>query len=176
MAKIREKIEEFVPDQRLVDERGATEQRYRIAEGQAFIADTGAIHLRDSPIERALTKKILTREQGEAAQKYYIHWYRGGMAGVIGSHDVLKVFGGDNNFSHMASTENALFHRQRYWQAAKSLKERRAPFEAVVLHEKPFEAMGAEYLGWKNRPQAYAGAIEYVRGILDTLCGDWGIG
>lgn len=175
MAKIKQALEDFTPDERLIDERGATEQRYRMAEGHAFVSDTGAMHFRDSPIERAITKKILTREQGEAAQKYYTHWYRGGMAGQIGSHDVLKVFGTSANFDNLSASDSALFHRQRYWLAIKALGKDREDFEAVVLRDTPFIELGHRR-GWKDEKQARAVGTQFIREWLDWFCEEWGIG
>lgn len=176
MAKIKEAIEEFRPDPKLVDERGPTRQRLKRTGGDVHV-DLGRIYVRDSPIERALTRKVITGAQYTAAGKFYNHWYRAGLSENFGSADLNRVFGGDGGFAGMAKTENQAFHRQRYRQAVQVI----GPLGSQVLtwiicDEKTIEDTGVHLLGWKDEKQARAAATTLLRDRLDSLCKEWGIG
>src|SRR3569832_116346 len=108
MAKIRTAIEDFTPDARLVDERGPTPEH--------------AGKLRPRPINLAVAAGRLSREHGIAAEKFYVHWYRAGLAENFGSADLNRVFGGDGAGAGMARTEAQAFHRQRFRSAVDKVK------------------------------------------------------
>lgn len=161
MAKIKQAIEDFVPDARLVDERGPTPE---------FVGK-----MRQSPINVALSRGQISRQQGIAAEKFYNHWYRAGLSENFGSADLNRVFGGEGGGAGMARTEAQAFHRQRYRQAVTLIGLRGSwVLERVICRETSFEDTGRE-LGWKNRPQAVACAVQLARDALDTLCSEWGI-
>ena len=161
MAKIKQAIEDFVPDERLVDERGPTAE---------FVGK-----MRQSPINVALSRGQISRQQGIAAEKFYNHWYRAGLSENFGSADLNRVFGGEGGGAGMARTEAQAFHRQRYRQAVTLIGLRGSwVLERVICRETSFEDTGRE-LGWKNRPQAVACAVQLARDALDTLCNEWGI-
>lgn len=161
MAKIKQAIEDFVPDARLVDDRGPTPEY---------------VHkMRQSPINLALSRGQISRQQGIAAEKFYNHWYRAGLSENFGSADLNRVFGGEGGGAGMARTEAQAFHRQRYRQAVTVIGLRGSwVLERVICRETSFEDTGRE-LGWHNRPQAVACAVQLARDALDTLCSDWGI-
>ena len=161
MAKIKQAIEDFIPDERLVDERGPTPQH--------------ANKLRPSPINLAISKKQISRQQGVAAEKFYNHWYRAGLSENFGSVDLNRVFGGEGGGAGMARTENQAFHRQRYRQAVQKIGlSGSRVLELVICREKSFEDTGRD-MGWNNRPQAVAAAVQLCRDALDILCTEWGI-
>src|SRR3569623_177324 len=144
MAKIRTAIEDFTPDARLVDERGPTPEH--------------ANKLRPSPINMAVADGRLTREHGIAAEKFYVHWYRGGLAENFGSADLNRVFGGEGGGAGMARTEAQAFHRQRFRAAMDAVREQCGAISAwvleqVVLEERMFVDVGAAF-GHKNRNSA----------------------
>lgn len=176
MAKIREAIEEFKPDPRVVDERGPTRERLRLAAGDIFVNDKGERHFRDTPIERAVTKKIINAPQYTAAQKYYNHWYRAGLSESIGSADLNRIFSADpSNMVGMAKTEAQAFHRQQYRKAVQILGIRQSGvFERVVCHGETFRSVGHS-LGWNDGREANAVVIQMVRDAANDLCKDWGI-
>jgi hypothetical protein len=139
--------------------------------------DTGQITMRDSPLERALARNVITQEQYSAAQKYRHHWYHAGLAGPLGSIDLDRIFAPDlGAYSGMARTESQLFHRQRYREAVQAVgKLGSHVLDWAVCRETPLEQVGYT-LGWSSRPQAYAAAAERTKTALDELCRLWGIG
>jgi len=56
-----------------------TAERIRRAAGHYTRGDTGQITMRDSPLERALARRVVTPEQYAAGQKYRHHWYHAGL-------------------------------------------------------------------------------------------------
>lgn len=168
---------EYEPDPRLIDERGATTERRKIAGDYVHTDDKGRRYVRDTPIERALTRKTITAAQYTAAMKFYNHWYRAGLAETFGSADLNRVFGGADGFSSMARTENQAFHRQRYRQAVQlvGISGSRV-LEWVICQEKTLEDTGIQLLGWGNKVQGRAAATQMLKDRLDMLCDEWGIG
>src|SRR5205807_588414 len=87
-----------------------TAERMRRAGAHFARGDTGQITMRDSPIERALTGKVITPEQYAAAQKYRHHWYYGGLHDHLASLDLTRIFSADHgSASGMARNENQAF-------------------------------------------------------------------
>ena len=175
MAKIKTAISDYKPDFRLMDERGLTPERIARAEFRLERGDTGTIRMRDTPIEKALQKRVINDGQYQAAQKFYNHWFRGGMAGSLQSMDMDRVFGGEFGFSGAPRSEIEQFHRERYRRAVELTGGRGSQIlQKVVCEEKDFAIVGME-LGWDNRPQAYAVAVQLCREALSILADEWGI-
>jgi hypothetical protein len=83
---------------------------------------TGVITLRDSPIERARSRNVISQAQYTAALKYRHHWYRAGLASPLSSVELNRIFATDmTSFSGMARTEAQVFHRQRYREAVQHI-------------------------------------------------------
>src|SRR5262247_1823432 len=98
-----------------------TPERIRRAGADFERGDTGQITMRDSPLERALARKVITQEQYAAGQKYRHHWYHAGLADSLVSVDLNRVFATDlGGFSGMAKSEQQVFHRQRYREATQA--------------------------------------------------------
>jgi len=177
MAKIKEAIEDFRPDPRLVDERGPTNARLRKADGEYEIGKaTGAVTVRDAPLEMMLSRKVITEKQYQGLGKYRIHWFNGGLGASFGGMDPNHVFASDiSNFSGMAKTERQVFHRQQ-WRAANQVMGLRGTWIVgkVVCEEVSAEQAGRE-MGWANRPQAVAAATQLLRDAADRLCSLWGM-
>lgn len=176
MPKIKPKIEDYKPDPRLVDERGPTKERVKTANGAVHTDDKGKRYFRDTTIERALTRGVITSGEYTAANKYHLHWYRGGLASTLGSPDMGRIFGSDpSNMSGMAKTEHQAFHRQQYRKAVQRIGIKGATIlENVICHDLTLEQAGYK-LGWGHKMQAIAAATEILRDRLDVLCGEWGI-
>jgi hypothetical protein len=139
--------------------------------GQAY--NRAEMRVRDTPIERALLRHIITQHQYDAGIKYYNHWYRAGMAGTIGSSDLTRVFG--DGFRNLDPSEARMFHRQRYIQAVLVMgKVGTGIVDRSLSTGDTLESIGYS-LGWKNASQARAGATERLRMALDALCRLWGI-
>ena len=84
-----------------------TPERVRQAGADLARGDTGQITMRDSPLERALARNVVTPEQYAAGQKYRHHWYHAGLCDPLGSIDLNRIFASDlGSFSGMARTEN----------------------------------------------------------------------
>ncbi|HKN09051.1 MAG TPA: hypothetical protein VJ376_06170 [Pseudomonadota bacterium] len=95
-----------------------TAQRIRHAGADFTRGDSGQITMRDSPLERAFARDVITPAQYAAGQKYRHHWYCAGLCDPLGSIDLNRIFATDlGSFSGMARTENQVFHRQRYREA-----------------------------------------------------------
>ena len=138
---------------------------------------TGQLTMRDSPLERALRRQVITPQQHSAGIKYRHHWYHAGLAGNVGAIDLDRVFARDvGNYSGMAKTEAQVFHRQRYREAVTAIGLKGSyVVEWAICREEPLERVG-QGLGWNNRTQAIAAATETLRTSLDTLCLLWGVG
>lgn len=154
-----------------------TKERLRKAGSDFERGDTGQITMRDSPLERARTRGLLTPEQYSAGQKYRHHWYHAGLAGTLHSMMLDRVFAADPMGScGMATTEKQVFHRQRYREAVTAIgKIGSHVLEAAICREVSLEQIGYT-LGWTSRPQAYAAAAERMKSALDDLRRLWGIG
>lgn len=175
MAKIKEALDDYKPDPRLVDERGPTEARLRKSDYEVGKA-TGAITVRDAPIEMMLSRKIITERQYDGLGKYRIHWFNAGLGPSFGGVDPNHIFASDiSNFSGMAKTERQVFHRQQY-RAANQVMGLRGTWIVgkIVCEECSAEQAGRE-MGWSNRPQAVAAATQLLRDAADRLCHLWGM-
>lgn len=164
MAKIKTRVDEFVPDFRLIDERGPTRERAR--------------KLCPSPISAALEAEKITRDQALAAEKYYKHWHQSGMVASLPSIDLDRVFGGEG-FQVMPKTETQAFHRDRYRKARAEIEEKcgdvsRWVLEQIVCHERGFTEIGAIF-GHKNRTRAAQVAFDLLKPPLNILVKEWGI-
>jgi hypothetical protein len=163
---------------RPADERArATPERLRHAGRDFTRGHSGALTMHDSPLERALARRVITTAQHAAGQKYRHHWYRAGLCDPMGSFDLDRIFATDlGSFTGMAKTENQVFHRQRYREAVAAVgKIGSYVLEAAVCRETALEQVGYS-LGWGSRAQAYAAAAERMKDALETLCALWGIG
>jgi hypothetical protein len=140
------------------------------------LGDTGQITMRDSPLERARARKLITDQQYLVGQKYRHHWYHAGLSDGLRSIDVDRIFAVDfGSFSGMAKTEGQVFHRQRYRDATQAAgKIGSHVLDWAVCREAPLDQVGYT-LGWSSRPQAYAAAVERMKMALDELCKLWGL-
>jgi Domain of unknown function (DUF6456) len=154
-----------------------TGERMRRAGSDFERGDSGAITMRDSPLERALARKLITQEQYSAAQKFRHHWYHAGLCDPVAAIDLSRIFASDFGvFSGMAKTETQVFHRQRYREAVQAIGKIGAHvLEWSVCREMRLEQVGYS-LGWSARAQAYAAAAERMKAALEELCKLWGIG
>lgn len=164
MAKLKEAIIEHRADPRLIDERGATQERLR--------------KIRPNPINLALAMDKITAKQGRAAEKLYKHWHMGGMVERIPSVELDKVFGGDG-FSLMPASENQAFHRDRYRKAKAKVEFELGglsfwTLEQIVCYEKSFTEVGAIW-GHKGRTRAAQVAHAILIPSLNLLAREWGI-
>ena len=105
--------------QRVPVERRAlpTRERLRKAGRDVERGDTGAVTLRDSPLERAFLRRAISQEQYCAGQKHRHHWYHGGLSDPLRSLALDRVPAGPDAFSGMAVSERQAFHRQRHREA-----------------------------------------------------------
>jgi len=177
MPKIREAIDDFHPDIRIMDERGPTKERAKFAGSDIHFDDKHRRYFRDSTLDRALTRDVITAGQYTAGTKFYLHWYRAGLSENLGSLDMNRIFSSDPGMMvGMAKTESQAFHRQQYRCATQKLGAKGSwVVEAVVCRDKTLEQVGYQ-LGWPHKMQAIAAATESLREKLDLLCSEWGIG
>ncbi len=163
------------------DTRGVTAERLRHAAGaHEWGTDERErrtiLTMRDSPLERAHARRVLTDRQYAAGVKYRNHWYRAGLSAPLNSLDPNRIFASDSsNFGGMAKTEAQAFHRQQYRKALEAVGLiGSGVVEHIACHEISIEEAGY-LLGWGSRPQAYAAAVERLRISLDQLAKLWGI-
>ena len=130
----------------------------------------------DSPLERLRAQERITKSEYDGLAKFRIHWHHGGLQPSLSSVDPNRIFAADpSNFSGMAKSERQVFHRQQYREAIEMLGHRaRIVLENVVCTEQAVVTAGYA-LGWKNRPQAEAAAIEILRDAGYRLAKHWGL-
>jgi hypothetical protein len=154
-----------------------TPERMRRAGADFQRGDSGQITVADNPLDRAVGRGHITKEQYSAGQKFRYHWYHAGLSDQLASIDLNRVFATDlGAFSTMSRSEGQLFHRQRYREAVRAAgKIGSHVLEWVICREFALEQVGYA-LGWTSRPQAHAAAIERMKMALDELCRLWSIG
>jgi len=133
--------------------------------------------MRDSPLDRAHKKGIISGAEHSALQKYRHHWFYAGQAPTISSLDLDRIFsGGLGGPAGMPKSEGQVFHRQRWREAQACLGLRSsAVVDRFVCQEQNLELCG-QLIGWANKPQAIAGAAELVKDAGYRLAKLWGIG
>lgn len=170
------------PDIPAIEIHGSPTAERLKAAGEDFVLggeDRGVrtFAMRDTPLDRALKKKIITGAVHSALQKYRHHWYHAGQAPVISSLDLDRIFaGGDGGPAGMPKSEGQVFHRQRWREAQTALGMRSSVVvDKFVCDELTLEVCG-QALGWNSKPQAIAGATEILRDAGYRLAKLWGIG
>lgn len=161
------------------DVRGATPERLGKAQGFVDIVTPRnaptITTMRDSPIERAFARRVITQAQYDAAVKFRLHWYRGGMAGSLSSIDMDRVFASVGSRDHAAHTTDSIHHRNQYWQAIQQMGQLEAMvIQLIVCKEVSFYEIGNKF-GWASKPRGIEAVEKMVRDSLQTLAGLWGI-
>lgn len=133
--------------------------------------------MRDSPLDRALNRRVITGAEHSALQKYRHHWYHGGQAPHVGSVDLNRIFSSEGgNVAGMPASEAQVFHRQRWREAREMLGHRSSiVIDNFVCSENSLEICGYS-IGWNSKPQAIAVATEIVKDAAYRLAKLWGIG
>lgn len=182
MAKPRTIIEEFQPDPRLVDERGATVHRLRKSDGLHESGSTGTTTMRDCPLERALRKPLrgakdktlIDHDQYNAGIKFRHHWFHAGFAPSIGSADLNRVF--SRAKSGAGASERQIFHRQQYQAACRHVGMRTEKILAdVICWELPLDEIGHAQLGMNSRQSAEVAVKALFSNGLFMLVDLWGM-
>lgn len=116
----------------------------------------------------------IAQSRYEAGVKFRHHFERGGLHGVLSSLDLnasrTEPFG-----RTFLGTDEQVHHRLQYRSAEKLLGMvetavlRWVIVEGITLHG------AGERMGWRDRKQASAAAVQVMRMSLDKLCGMWGI-
>jgi hypothetical protein len=158
-----------------------TEERLRRA-GDNFVLggeDRGikTYTMRDSPLDRAFKKRIISGAEHSALQKYRHHWFHAGQAPTISSLDLDRIFSSEpSKRAGMPMSESQVFHGQRWREAQACLGLRSsAVVDRFVCQEESLELCG-QAIGWNSKPQAIAGAAELVKDAGYRLARLWGIG
>lgn len=178
-------LEEFIPDERDIDERGPTRERIDKAWGALDIGYTGVITIRQSPVERAVSRGQLDATQGRAAHKLYQHYFKADLRTAIGSVDLDRVLGGDADFSHMPKSLHAAFHRERFRKAFQVVEDRMGAagyrgkvaaqvLRYVIIDELTFETAGLA-AGYEGGTRAQIMALHLVGCALNILVKEWGL-
>ena len=162
------------------DYRGATPERVQKAAGAFTVGDDKqggkTWTMMDSPLERLFAQNRLSKSEYDGLVKYRIHWFRAGLQPSLGSVDLNRVFASDpSNFSGMAKSEAQVFHRQKWREACELLGHRAGLIVDNVVCAEQSALMAGMCIGWKNRPQAEAAAIEMLRDAGYRLARHWGL-
>lgn len=133
--------------------------------------------MRDTPLDRALRRGLLTGAQHSALEKFRHHWFHGGSAPSVGSVDLNRIFAADTaGMTGMPKSERQEFHRARYREAVGEIGLRASSVvENVVCYEHPLDDAGMK-LGWSSAYRAREGAKELLVGAAAKLTKLWGIG
>lgn len=134
------------------------------------------VTMRDSPFERLLLQKTITKEQYHAGSRYRSHWYHAGLAGNPGTVDLDRIHGVDAaGYGGMPKTEAQAFHRGEFRRAVQAIGITNSwVLDWVVCRDIPLEDTGY-MLGWELRSEAIAAATERLRFALEELCKLWGM-
>jgi len=160
VSKPKTSLKEPTIDNRLLDERGPTIERL-----------TRAMR---SPLEYAQDRGQITHAQYAAGQKFYTHWYKGGLCEHYGTLDLSRVFGG-GDISGMPKSELQAFHRHSFRKALELLKaEKSWALQQLICNETPAVEIGFA-MGARKRETALGKALSVVRDGLDMLCVEWDI-
>lgn len=132
------------------------------------------VSMRDSPLDRMLSRGAIDPAPYRALMKYKHHWYHAGLSGSLSSVDANRVFASDaTNFSGMARTERQAEHRQQYRKAVQKIGVIASNVvERVVCYEMPMAA-GVETA--RNAPQATSESAMALKIAGDLLADYWGI-
>jgi len=133
--------------------------------------------MRDSPLDRAHKKGIISGAEHSALQKYRHHWYHAGQAPTISSLDLDRIFSAEpSKRAGMPMSESQVYHGQEWRQAQECLGMRSSAIvDLFVCREENLEQCG-QAIGWNSKPQAIAGAAELVKDAGYRLAKLWGIG
>lgn len=169
-------------DNRLIDERGPTAERMRGVDYE--VGDTGILRVNQSPIERAIARGDINRQQGEAARNLYRVWYNAQMLGSTGSADPLKIFGTTPDYTRFCATEWAETNWQILVRALGAIRKKMDGagqgmdavklLDLVVFQEIPFTQAGFKVFSVKSPSQAAALAKHVIQKALRVLVFEWG--
>jgi hypothetical protein len=158
--KIKTTLKDPDIDYRLLDERGATEQRAR--------------RPMQSPIDYARSRGQITAIQHATGERIYAHWCFG-FGPLVRSPDLDNVVTNFAGKDHAAKTESQEHHRRKLINAFDKVGDRRASvLRQAIIQEIPFVEIGRG-LGWRDRERALGEALMAAREGLDILCREWGI-
>lgn len=140
------------------------------------------IRIMDAPLDRMMTKRMLTGKEYEALNKYRIHWWHAKLSGSPRSPDLNRVFASNpGDLAHMASTERQAYHRDQY-RKARALFENTTTenhkmlivIDNVLCTEMPLHLAGFS-IGAKSPYRARERAKELVVKAADILARHWGM-
>lgn len=162
-------------------EYGPTVERLLKSEGHNTIGDDKQggkkYTMRDTPLDRAYAKKIITGAEHSALTKYRHHWWHAGQAPDLHSLDLNRIYaGGDSGPAGMPKSEGQVFHRQRWREAQTALGMRSAAIvDRFVCREENLEDCGFT-MGYSSPYRARQAAVVIVCDAAYRLSRLWGIG
>ena len=126
-----------------------------------------------SPFAAAHARGAFTEPQFSIGQRFGTHWDLGGLKGYIASINLECPTFGNGSCDRLTATEAQVTHRQRFHEAEVLL----GPVTCTLLIwaiclDETLEECGHR-LGWKDRRQASAAAVERMRDALERLLGLW---
>ena len=130
--------------------------------------------VRDSPLEKVLARKKISKPQYDAGCKYRHHWHHAGLAAHYASLDPNRVFGAKGG--GLLETERQVHHYRQYQSAVQHVgKDNARILDWVCCEEKPLEHVGLLLMGWGYRSGAIEAATGRLQGALSSLCALWGL-
>ena len=98
----------------------------------------------DDNLGRLVLKKILSQDQYVALQRYALHWYHAGLAGVLSSFDLNRVRTLSAGLVYgLVGSERTIMHKRWYYDARLAIGETQAYVaDMVACHDYPLHAAG----------------------------------
>lgn len=125
------------------------------------------------PLKRLHAKEILTDIEFQAGELFYAHWYNSGQSPLGGGGMERVDRSADPNVGMPTSMRQA-WHREQYRKGVQAMGMIFSVFvEAIVCREEEPEEIGRRIKGRKDRAQARAVAIEYLRDGLGLLAKEY---
>ena len=156
------------------DLKGARKMKV-VADDQ--IGKAGIIRVNAAPLQWLASRQMLDHQDRErntllreAGERYYRHWYEGGLKG-IGAQNLDRVFGGDVDPAYMIpTTEHAARHRLQYREARERMGGWLARIaDAVICDEMRLADAGAIFGQYASSETRSAIALSILKGALTTL-------
>lgn len=147
----------------------------------------GMVRVTQAPLQWLASRQMLCpgdrpedRERNgllrEAGERYYRHWYDGGLKG-IGAQNLDRVFGGETEPAYLTpATEYAAQHRQEYRAARERMGSWLAKVtDAVVCEEMRLPDAGSFVGDYASSETRSAIALTMLKAGLTTLVEHFGI-
>ncbi|MBX3546884.1 hypothetical protein [Chelatococcus sp.] len=144
--------------------------------------EDGVVRANPSPLNWLASRGMLDADPDrnrilkEAGERYYLHWFQGGLKG-IGAIDYSQLKGGNGDPAYLIPTsERAAYHRQHYRAARERMGNWLARIADAVVCEEMTLAEAGEFIGeYASKETRSAIARSILQGALTTLAQHFGM-